>query len=203
MGTKTSTHEERLIELARAQGVIRARDLEPLGIPRVYLGKLVDGGHLLQLDRGLYASSEYKPPAEGAVVEVVRRRPDAIACLLTALTMHQLTTQNPFQVWIMIDRTARKPVIDYPSIRVVRASGKALTEGVERRAIQGVEVKVTSPAKTIADCFRHRNKIGLDVAIEALRDAWTQRKVKMDDLHHFGAIDRVDNIMRPYLESLT
>jgi len=137
-----------------------------------------------------------------SVIEVAARVPKATLCLLTALRLHRLTTQNPFEIWIMIDRKARKPSINYPPIRVVRASGLALSKGVKAMRIDGVDLKVTTVAKTVADCFKYRNTVGLDVAIEALRDAWRQKKATVDDIIAAAKTDRVATVMRPYLESV-
>lgn len=126
----------------------------------------------------------------------------AVICLLSALRFHELTTQNPFEVWIMIDRKARQPAIEHPPVRVIRASGAALKEGANFHRLEGVLVRVTHPAKTVADCFKYRSKVGTDVAIEALRDCWRQRKATMDEIHRYAKIDRVVNVMRPYMESL-
>jgi len=202
MAGPNSHHETRLMALSKERGIIRARDLEGIDVPRVYLKRLVDDGRLIQLDRGLYADPDYAPPSEGSIAEVIRRRPDAVVCLLTALRLHELTTQNPFEVWIMIDRTARKPAIKYPPIRVIRGSGDALTEGIEILSVDGINVQVTNPAKAVADCFKHRSKIGIDVAVEALRDAWQKKKATMDELHRYAKIDRVARVIQPYLESL-
>lgn len=135
-----------------------------------------------------------------SLIEVAARVPKATLCLLTALRLHGLTTQHPFEVWIMIDRKARKPSIDYPPVRVVRASGGALTGGVELMKIDGVEIKVTTVAKTVADCFKYRSVVGIDVAMEALRDAWRQKKTRMDDIIAAAKTDRVATVMRPCLD---
>ena len=166
------------------------------------LKRLVDRGLLVARSRGVYEAAEPRMSEHDSIIEVVVRVPSATLCLLTALRLHGLTTQNPFEVWIMIDRKARKPSIDYPPVRVVRASGQALTEGVEPMKIDGVEIRVTTIAKTVADCFKYRSVVGIDVAIEALRDAWRQKKVRMDDIVAAASTDRVGTVMRPYLESL-
>jgi len=145
-----------------------------------------------------------QPVSEHAsLAELAARYPQALVCLLSALQFHCLTTQSPPEVWVAFDRKARAPRVDYPPLRVVRFSGQALIEGVEEHVIDGVAVRVTSLAKTVADCFKYRNKIGLDVALEALREAWNAKRVKMDDLWHCARICRVANVMRPYLEALT
>ena len=137
------------------------------------------------------------------LAEVASKHPQVLVCLLSALAFHGLTTQAPFEVWVAVDNKARAPQFDYPPLRVARFSGPALTEGVAVHDIEGISVKVTSVAKTIADCFKFRNKIGLDVALEALKEAWHAKRVTMDELWHFGQICRVQNVMRPYLEGLT
>ena len=122
--------------------------------------------------------------------------------LLSALQYHGIGTQLPSQVWMAIDRRARRPALRYPPLRIVRYTGAALTEGVESRPIEGREVRVYNVAKTIADCFKYRNKIGLDVALEALREAWRERRFTMDALDRYAAICRVQRVMQPYLEAL-
>jgi predicted transcriptional regulator of viral defense system len=120
---------------------------------------------------------------------------------LSALRFHGLTTQDPHEVWIAIDFKAHKPSVESPALRVVRFSGRALVEGIERHKIEGVRVHVYAAAKTVADCFKYRHKIGIDVAIEALRDSLRSRKATVDQIHRFAKVCRVANVMRPYLES--
>ena len=173
-----------------------------LGIHRMHLKRLVDRGLLVQRCRGLYEASEPRMTQHGSIIEVVTRVPNATLCLLTALRLHRLTTQNRFEIWIMIDRKARRPSIDAPSVRVVRASGPCLAEGVELMHVDGIDVRITTVAKTVADCFRYRNTVGNDVAIEALKDAWRRKAASVDELVAAATIDRVATVMRPYLESL-
>ena len=196
------TQAQRILELVRQKGIVRGAELDRLGIHRMHLKRLVDRGLLVPRSRGVYEAAEPRMSEHDSLIEVAARVPKATLCLLTALRLHGLTTQNPFEVWIMIDRKARKPSIDYPPVRVVRASGRALTEGVEPMKIDGVEARVTTIAKTVADCFKYRSVVGIDVAIEALRDAWRQKKVRMDDIVAAARTDRVGTVMRPYLESL-
>jgi len=125
-----------------------------------------------------------------------------VVCLLSALRFHDLTTQAPFEVWLAIENKALAPRLDYPPLRIVRFSGPALTEGVEEHLVDGVTVRVTGVAKTVADCFKYRNKIGLDVALEALREAWRAKRMTSDDLWYYAKVCRVANVMRPYLDSL-
>lgn len=193
---------EKLIDLVRSQGLIRPRDLLPLGIPRVSLTRAVRRGQLERLGRGLYGLPGRAVSAHGTLAEVARRVPKGMICLLSALRFHGLTTQAPFEVWLAIENKAVAPRFDYPPLRIVRFSGAALTEGVEEHVVDGVTVRVTGVAKTVADCFKYRNKIGLDVALEALREAWREKRMTSDELWRYAKVCRVANVMRPYLDSL-
>lgn len=193
---------ERLIDLARSQGLIRPRDLASLGIPRVSLTRAVRRGQLERICRGLYGLPGREVSAHGTLAEVARRIPKGIVCLLSALRFHGLTSQAPFEVWLAIENKAMTPKLDYPPLRIVRFSGAAFIDGVEEHIVDGVTVRVTGVAKTIADCFKYRNKIGLDVALEALREAWHEKRMTSDDIWHYAKVCRVANVMRPYLESL-
>lgn len=196
------TLSEKLLDLARTQGLIRACDLTPLGIPRVALTRAVRRGELERIGRGLYGLPGRVVSAQGTLAEVARKVPKGVVCLLSALRFYELTTQSPFEVWLAIENKAVKPKLDYPPLRIVRFSGAALTEGVEKHVVDGVTVRVTSVAKTVADCFKYRNKIGLDVALEALREAWNAKRMTGDEIWHYAKVCRVANVMRPYLESL-
>ena len=193
----------RLLALARQVGVLRPRDLDAEGIPREYLRRLLDEGLLDRPGRGIYVAAGLKPTPNHSLAEAGKRVPHGTVCLLSALQFHELTTQSPFEVWLAIGEKARLPKVDYPPLRIVRFSGAALEEQFEEHRIEGVSVKVYTPAKTVADCFKYRNKIGLDVALEALRDCWKKRKTTMDELWEAAKVCRVANVMRPYLESLT
>lgn len=184
-------------------GLMRTRDLESQGWNRVAIGAMVARGQLIRLGRGLYAPPDYMPSEDSSVAQVAIKNPKAVFCLLTALRLHGVTTQNPHEVWIAIEHKAKSPKMDYPPLRIIRSSGAAMSQGVEQMVVDGVmRVPVTVLAKTIADCFKFRNKIGLDVAIEALKDAWNAKRVSMDELHHYAQICRVQNVMRPYMEAL-
>ena len=197
------TTAERLIDLARSQGLIRPCDLAPLGIPRVSLTRAVRRGQLERVGRGLYGLPGREVSAHGSLAEVARRVPKGVVCLLSALRFHGLTTQAPFEVWLAIENKSLAPKLDFPPLRIVRFSGAALTEGVEELVVDGVTIRITSVAKTVADCFKYRNKIGLDVALEALREAWHEKRMTSDDLWRYAKICRVANVIRPYLDSLT
>jgi predicted transcriptional regulator of viral defense system len=200
--TARISKEEQALQLARERGLLRSRDFTEVGIAREYVRRLYERGLLERVGRGLYAPAGTEPDERRPLAEVAKRVPHAVVCLLSALRFHDLTTQAPFEVWIAIDRTAWRPRIDYPPLRIVRFGDKALTAGVEEHEITGVGVRVYSPAKTVADCFKYRNKVGLDVALEALREAWAERRATMDELWHYARVCRVAAVMRPYLESL-
>ena len=195
--TKTAT----LLGLAR-KGPVRARDLDEAGIPRTYLKRLCDGGVLEQVDRGLYRLADAPVTELSSLAEVSKRVPHAIVCLLSALQVHGLTTEAPHAVWVLIDRHARMPKLAYPKLEVVRASGAARTHGIESRVIDGVKVQLTTPAKTVADCFRFRRHVGLEVALAALKDYLKKRKGSIDALVEAARADRIYAFMRPYLEAL-
>ena len=196
------TQKERVLELVRQAGVLRSRDLDAHHLPRQHLRQLCNQGLVQRVGRGLYVAATAEPSIHHTLVLAGKRVPQGVVCLLSALRFHELTTQAPFQVWLALDEGSWRPRVDNPPIRVVWFSGKALAAGVEEHTIECVPVRIYSPAKTVADCFKYRNKIGLDVALEALRDAWYQRRITMDELWRFAQVDRVARIMRPYLESL-
>ncbi len=194
---------DRIIQVAGRLGVIRPKDMDEYGIHRKYVHMLHHRGILNRVGRGLYVLAESKPSENRTIAEACKRVPSGVVCLLSALRLHDLTTQSPYEIWMAIDRKARQPREPAIPIRIVRFSGKALSSGVEQHEVEGVAVRVYNPAKTVADCFKYRNKIGLDVALEALRDCYRSRKCTMDDLWKYAKICRVGNIMKPYLESLT
>lgn len=194
---------DKLIELARLRGLIRPSDLKSLEIPRVSLTRAVRRGQLERVGRGLYGLPEREISAHGSLAEVALKVPKGIICLLSALRFHGLTTQAPFEVWLAIENKAIAPKLEYPPLRIVRFSGAALTEGVEEHIVDGVTIRITGVAKTVADCFKYRNKIGLDVALEALRDAWHEKRMTSDEIWRYAKVCRVANVMRPYLDSLT
>ena len=192
----------RTLELVAKLGVIRPLDLDAHSIPRKYLNLLYHKGLVRKSGRGLYAAVDAKPTEHRTLVEVCKRVPHGVICLLSALQFHGLTTQVPFEVWLAIDWKARIPKEPGLPIRIIRFSGEARTEGVQTHRIEGVQVQVYSPAKTVTDCFKFRNKVGLDVAIEALRDCLSKRMCKVDELQRYAQICRVSKTMKPYVEAL-
>lgn len=192
-----------VIDLIRSAGIVRRAELEALGVSPSSLYRLVSEGRVERLDRGLYAAAEHEPSAEHTLSLVAKRVPAGIVCLLTALRFHGLTTQAPAEVWIALPEKARRPQLAYPRLRVARFSGAALTEGIETHQIEGVDVRVYSAAKTVADCFKYRNKVGIDVAVEALRDFGVRHRGRATELAHFARICRVTRVMQPYLDATT
>lgn len=193
---------DELLRLARG-GPLRARDLAEADIPRTYLTRLCETGVLEQVDRGLYRLVDAPVTELHSLAEVAKRVPHAVVCLLSALQVHGLTTESPHAVWIMIDTHARTPKITYPKVEIVRASGKARSHGLETRTIENVSVRLTTPAKTVADCFRYRKHVGLDVAIAALREYLDKHRNGIDALTTAAKADRIHAFVRPYLEALT
>jgi predicted transcriptional regulator of viral defense system len=194
--------QSKIQTLLRQAGTARSRELVAAGITRSQISRMVAANQLLRVARGLYAMPGYQSGEHGALVEVAKRAPDALFCLLTALRIHDLTTQSPFEVWIAIGNKSHPPRMEYPPLRTTRFSAAALTTGVETRRVDGVKIQVTSVAKTVADCFKFRNKVGLDVALEALREARRAKKASADELWRYAKINRVTNVMRPYLEAV-
>lgn len=199
----SSTHKQAVLALAESRPLLRARDLADQALPTVVLSRLVAAGKLERITRGVYSLPGRSLSEHRSLAEAALRVPRGVVCLLSALRVHGIGTQAPFEVWMAIPHHSPTPRLDQPVLRVVRMSGAALTEGIKPIVIDGVEVPVFNAAKTVADCFKYRNKIGLDVALEALRDGWSQRKLSMDALWHYATVDRVANVMRPYLESVT
>ena len=197
------THRERALELTRTLGIARARDFTAAGVPLVYLKRLTDSGELVRLGRGLYQTPDQAgEDVAHDLAEATRLVPNGVISLVTALRHHGLTTQLPSAVWMTIPHKARTPVIRSPRLEIVRATGGALTQGIETTRIEGVQVPIYGVAKTVADCFKHRRHVGEDVAIEALRDALRQRKTTPDELMIYAGVDRVSRMIEPYLRAV-
>ncbi len=204
-----SPRDTAILNLAK-KGPLRARDLDALGVPRVYLRRLVEKGLLERVDRGLYLHAEAQVTEFHSVAEVLKRVPSGTVCLVSALQLHGLTTEVPHAVWVLIDRHARAPRVASPKVEFVRASGPALKHGVELRIIEGVSVRLTSPAKSVVDCFRYRRHVGLEVALAALRDYLRRANGRpksrgaytLDALAAAAKATRTANLLRPYLEAL-
>jgi predicted transcriptional regulator of viral defense system len=199
---KAATKKQQVIEFARKKVLIRPMDLKRAGLPRDYLYQLAREGIVVRVGRGLYQWPDSDVGHHQALLEVAKMAPHGVVALLSALSFHELTTQNPHAVWLAIDRKARQPLIDTVAVRFVYFSRDAMRHGVEEHNISGVNVKVFCVAKTVVDCFKYRNKIGLDVALEALREGWRKKRFTMDEIYKYAKVCRVHNVMRPYLEAL-
>jgi predicted transcriptional regulator of viral defense system len=186
------------------RGPVRAGDLAVRGWKRGWLLRLTASGELVRVSRGLYRAAGAEPTENGALVEASKRAPSAVIGLLSALQFHGLTSEAPHEVWILIPARGRAPRMDYPRLHIVRASGAAFSHGVETHKLEGVNVRITSPAKTVADCFRYRDHVGLETALEALRSylARPKRGAAVDALVKACEADRVLSVVRPYLEVL-
>ncbi len=195
--------KDQVLTLARRKRVLRTRDLDEAGLSRELLRRLHAEGRLERRARGIYVLPGLDLGEQQMLAETARRVPHAVLCLLTALRFHDLTTQNPADIWVAIDQRARAPHEPNLPLRIIRVSGAARTAGVTTHLIQKIPIPITDPAKTVVDCFKFRRLVGIDVAIEALRDALRTRRATADDLWKFAEIDRVQRVMRPYLESAT
>lgn len=199
---RSGSKMEAALRLVRERGTVRPRDLTARGIPADYLDRLYRRGLVERSGRGLYAWPDADVTENHSLAEAARKVSRGVVCLLSALRFHGLTTQAPYEVWVAIEPKAWAPKVDSPKVRLLRFSGAAFTGMVEVHEIEGVPVRVYGPAKTVADCFKYRNKVGIDVAIEALRDCWRGQRATMDDLWAAARACRMTNVMRPYLESL-
>ena len=197
-----SAQRDRALDLLRSRGMLRLKDFMAEGIGPETLARLVREDAVARPARGLYQLSDAPIDATHTLAEAAALVPKGIVCLTSALQYHELTLQMPAAVWMAIQRTAWRPRIDYPRIRFVRFSGDSLTDGVVRHRIEGVEVPITDPARTIVDCFRYRTKIGLDVAMEGLREGLRRRRCTPDELWRHAHRTRVWSVMRPYLEAM-
>jgi predicted transcriptional regulator of viral defense system len=199
---QTNSHRQRVLILAHQKGLLRPSDLDQINVPRVVLTRMAATGQLEKISRGLYRLPDNQGSEHESLLMVAIKVPQAVFCLLSALQFHELTTQLPHQLWIAMPRGSHAPKIDYPPIKLIQFTGEAYSGGVEAFERDHVTFRVYSVAKTIADCFKHRNKIGLDVALEALRQARSEKKINMNELWHFAKICRVTNVIRPYMEAM-
>lgn len=191
-----------LLALARRRSVLTAKDVSQAGIHSQQLTRIVRSGILERLARGQYRLSNSPVTEHHGLVMASRAVPRGVICLLSALSFHRIGTQLPADVWIAVPRGTRPPTADQPPLHVVHFSGDSFTRGVQRHRLEGTTVQVYSVAKTLADLFKYRNKIGIDVAVEALREAWRDRRFRMDALDNAARACRVERVMRPYIEAI-
>jgi len=192
---------EAILKIARQSGVVNTADIHSLGIHHEYLRQLCASGELVRVGRGLYRLADAEVTPHHGFVQAAKAIPKGVICLLSALRFHEIGTQNPYQIWIAIDRRCARPRVLHLKTRIVRFTGKALSEGISEHLIEGVSVRIYNPAKIVADCFKYRNKIGTEVALEALRDVLSKRKCTIDELWKYAKICRVTKTMRPYMEA--
>jgi predicted transcriptional regulator of viral defense system len=198
----SSTAATKILELSDAQGLVRSSDMEKLGATRATIARLVAKGELQKVARGVYMKANRVPSDLDNLLEVSIKVPKSVFCLLTALSLHEITTEMPHEAWIGLEYGGKKPLFDFPPLRVIKYSGPSFEFGVETKEISGVSVRLFSVAKTVADCFKYRNKIGLDVAMEALKDGWRKKRFTIDELNEAAKANRVRNVMRPYIEAM-
>ena len=190
------------LQAAGIGAFFRPRDVDSLGVSYRQLRRLVAAGVVEDLGGGLYRLAEIEPTELETVAMVAAAVPHAIICLMTALRVHAIGTESPHEVWIAIDRKARRPARTPAQVRVVRFSKAMLTYGVVRRPMLGVPVSITTPARTVVDCFRYRNKFGLDTALEALRDSLRQRLTTVDEIMRAASVCRARTVLEPYVEAV-
>jgi predicted transcriptional regulator of viral defense system len=198
----TGTQRDTVRNLFHQKGLVRMRDLRDAGVGSETVARLVREGAVTRVARGLYQLAEAVPDARRSFAEASALVPKGVICLISALQFHELTLQMPSVVWIAIDRTGWKPKVEYPPMRFVRFSSRALREGMKRHLIEGIEVPIFEPARTIVDCFRYRNKIGLDIALEGLREGLRTKRATPDQLWEFARTARVWSVIRPYVEAM-
>jgi len=197
-----TTRRDRLLRLLQRRGTVAAAEAAGRGIHSQELTRLVAEGVIERVARGQYRRAGRPITEHHALAVVARAVPRGVICLVSALGFHGIGTQLPSEVWVAIDRRARAPALEYPPLRVVRFSGPAFSDGVETHRIEGDAVRVYGVAKTLADLFKYRNRVGLEVALEALREAWRTRRFTMAEIERFARVCRVERVMRPYLEAL-
>ena len=200
---KSQSRFEKAREILRRHGgVLRMSEALHAGIHRRMLYSMLEAGVIERLSRGLYRLADLPPLGNPDLVSVALKVSSGVICLVSALAYHEITTQIPHEVYLALARGMEPPRMEYPPMRIFWFSGEAFTQGIENYKLDDVQARIYSPEKTIADCFKYRNKIGLDTAIEALKLCWERKHPKVDDLMQFARICRVEKVMRPYLEVL-
>jgi predicted transcriptional regulator of viral defense system len=204
MATTSNSQAERVLHLVETRGLVRARELDAMGISPTHLQRLYEQGLLARSGRGIYTLPDVALNEHQALSEAALRIPRGVVCLLSALRFHHIGTQNPHQLWLALPPRTHRPKFDWPPLKLVQMTSSLLIEdaGVEEHLLNGIRVRMTNPARTVVDCFRFRNKIGLDVALEAAKDGWRNRRYTMGELSRYQKLCRVTEVMRPYLEAI-
>lgn len=197
------SQSDHILDLAKHQRMLCAADVRARGWSPQLLLSLHQAGKLQRVARGLYSLPDVEITEHQTLIEVCQRVPKAVLCLLSALQFHGIGTQLPHEVWVALPEAMQTPTLNYPTLRITRLRGAAYSDGIQTVMVHGTPIRVYSIAKTVSDCFKFRNKIGLDVALEALKESWRSRKVTMSELNHFAKINRVERVMQPYLEAIT
>lgn len=193
---------DRILKLARKSKILTAAEVRSHGIHHEYLRQMCAEGMLVRDGRGVYSLPDQDITVHHGLALAAKAVPKGVICLLSALRFHEIGTQAPHEIWMAIDRRSAQPRVKHLKMRIVRFSGASLTEGIERHSIEGVDIAFYNPAKTIADSFKYRNKIGIDVALEGLREVLNGRRCTVDDLWKYAKICRVSNVIRPYMEAI-
>ncbi len=186
----------------RKKGILRASEAKRAGIDLKTLQEMVDTGILKKEGRGVYRLANLPPLSNPDLVQIAIRVPNSVICLISALSFHALTTQTPYKIYIAIPRNSYRPQIDYPPIDVIRLGEKAYSSGIDKHVLDGVDVNIYNQEKTVADCFKFRNKIGLDISLEALKDYLAEPTRDIEKLLHYARIDHVENVIKPYIEAI-
>ena len=203
MDKKKNTTDE-IVELARSKGILQIRDVREAGFHPEHVRRLCQSGRLKRIDRNAYVLADAEMSADISLASVSKRIPNGVMCLLTALRYHDIGTQLPHAVWVAIDRNTPwpRPAIENPTTQIFRFSGQSFTAGIEVYNIDGVPVRIYDPGKTVVDCFKYRNKIGLDVALEALKDVLRNRRCTVGQIFEYARIRRLSKVIYPYMEAM-
>jgi len=194
--------EQAVIDLAKKLGTIRIKDLLDRGIHPEFARRLVRKDILIRSERGLYTLADSEITEHHDFALIGKRFSKGVICLTSALRFHGIGTQLPRKIWLALEKGSAQPRLSYPPISVIRLSGPSFSEGIDEHTIEGVVVRIYNPAKTVADCFKFRNRIGLEAAIEAVRECLHERKATSDEIYYYAKICRVWNVMKPYLEAI-
>ena len=195
-------NKEAITIQALKNGPMRSSELVDLGVSRATLMRLADKGVIEKIGRGLYSLAGGDFDETQSLIEVCKQSSSGVICLLSALQYYEMTTELPHEVWLAVEGKSRKPAIDYPPIRMCRFTGDAYHEGIETIMTPSGKMRIYSPAKTVADCFKYRNKIGKDVAISALKDCREKKLASINEINHYAKICKVHSVMRPYMEAI-
>ena len=198
----SQTQRQTLLNYLSQHPIIRSYELNDLGVSREVLRRMVENGEIIQLGRGIYSYSETELNEHSQLAEVSKRVPNGVICLISALRFYNLTTQIPFEIWIAIEKNRWKPQVNYPPLQVIHLSGAGFHEGIVHHSIDGVKSPIYNIPKTVVDCFKFRSKIGLDVALEALKEALHHKYTTRDQIWRLSKACHISSVIKPYLEAV-